>query len=40
MDKKQLLIDLSKLTDRERVEMKKLGIMPNLTSSVPPFISG
>jgi enamine deaminase RidA (YjgF/YER057c/UK114 family) len=27
MDEKQLLIDLSKLTDGERVEMKKLGIL-------------
>lgn len=27
MEKKQLLIDLSKLTDGERIEMKKLGIL-------------
>jgi hypothetical protein len=27
MDKKPLLIDLSKLTDGERAEMKKLGIL-------------
>ena len=27
MDKRQLLIDLSKLTDGERLEMKKLGIL-------------
>ena len=27
MGEKQLLIDLSKLTDGERVEMKKLGIL-------------
>ena len=27
MGEKQLLIDLSKLTDGERIEMKKLGIL-------------
>jgi 2-iminobutanoate/2-iminopropanoate deaminase len=29
MGEKQLLIDLSKLTDGERIEMKKLGILSN-----------
>jgi len=27
MDNRQLLIDLAKLTDGERIEMKKLGIL-------------
>ena len=48
MEKKQLLIDLSKLTDGERIEMKKLGILsgdnkingysyPSLHSNRPPI---
>lgn len=41
MGNKQLLIDLSKLTDGERVEMKKLGILSDdnkITESVYPSI--
>jgi 2-iminobutanoate/2-iminopropanoate deaminase len=41
MDKKQLLIDLSKLTDGERVEMNKLGILSGdnqLLESIYPAI--
>src|SRR5664280_2582108 len=48
MDERQLLIDLSKLTDGERIEMKKLGILsgdnkingydyPSLHSNRPPI---
>jgi enamine deaminase RidA (YjgF/YER057c/UK114 family) len=42
MDKKQLLIDLSKLTDGERVEMRKLGILSDknkITRSVYPSVN-
>jgi 2-iminobutanoate/2-iminopropanoate deaminase len=41
MDKKQLLIDLSKLTDGERTEMKKLGILSDenkIIESVYPSV--
>jgi len=41
MDNRQLLIDLSKLTDGERVEMKKLGILSHdnkIGESVYPAI--
>ena len=41
MDEKQLLIDLSKLTDGERLEMKKLGILSeenNIIRSVYPTL--
>jgi enamine deaminase RidA (YjgF/YER057c/UK114 family) len=41
MDKKQLLIDLSKLTEGERVEMNKLGILSEdnqLLESIYPAI--
>jgi 2-iminobutanoate/2-iminopropanoate deaminase len=41
MDKKQLLIDLSKLTEGERVEMSKLGILSEdnqLLESIYPAI--
>lgn len=41
MDEKQLLIDLSKLTDGECVEMKKLGILSpdnKITESVYPSL--
>jgi enamine deaminase RidA (YjgF/YER057c/UK114 family) len=41
MDEKQLLIDLSKLTDGERIEMKKLGILSDedkITRSVYPSV--
>jgi 2-iminobutanoate/2-iminopropanoate deaminase len=41
MDKKQLLIDLSKLTEGERVEMNKLGILSEdnqLLESIYPTI--
>jgi 2-iminobutanoate/2-iminopropanoate deaminase len=41
MGDKQLLVDLSKLTDGERTEMKKLGILSDdnkITGSVFPFI--
>jgi 2-iminobutanoate/2-iminopropanoate deaminase len=41
MDEKQLLIDLSKLTDGERIEMKKLGILSDedkITGSVYPSV--
>jgi 2-iminobutanoate/2-iminopropanoate deaminase len=41
MGKKQLLIDLSKLTDGEKIEMKKLGMLSddnNITESVFPSI--
>jgi enamine deaminase RidA (YjgF/YER057c/UK114 family) len=41
MDEKQLLIDLSKLTDGERIEMKKLGILSDenkIINSVYPLV--
>ena len=41
MDENRLLIDLSKLTDGERIEMRKLGILSHdnkITSSVYPSI--
>ncbi len=41
MEKEQFLLDLSKLTDGERVEMKKLGILSDadkITKSVYPSI--
>jgi len=41
MEKGQFLLDLSKLTDGERIEMKKLGIMSDadkITQSVYPAI--
>ena len=41
MDEKQLLIDLSKLTDGERIEMKKLGILSDdnkIIESVYPSV--
>ena len=41
MGKKQILIDLSKLTDGERIEMKKLGILTDndqLRESVYPSV--
>jgi len=41
MEKEQFLLDLSKLTDGERIEMKKLGILSDedkITDSVYPSI--
>lgn len=35
MEQKQLLLDLSKLTDGERVEMKKLGILSDGNKLIP-----
>ena len=40
-NKKQVLIDLAKLTDGERIEMKKLGILSdenNISESVFPTV--